>query len=163
VAMRYTLGCLARRWLALHDEIKTHSRHLKQRTAATAPALVEAYGIGPDIAAELLIAAGDNSNRIRSEAALAKLCGACPIPASSGKTNRHRLNRGGNRQANSALFRAVVVRMRWHEPTIAYVERRTAEGLSKREIIRCLKRYLVREVYKLLPPPATAAIQLQAA
>jgi hypothetical protein len=104
LAMRYTLGCLARRWMALHDEIKMHSRHLKQRTAAAAPALVEAFGIGPDIAAELLIAAGDNTNRIRSEAALAKLCGACPIPASSGRTIRHRLNRGGNRQANAALF-----------------------------------------------------------
>jgi transposase len=100
--------------------------------------LVEAFGIGPDIAAELLVAAGDNTDRIRSEAAFAKLCGSCPIPASSGKTTRHRLNRGGNRQVNAALFRAVVVRMRWHEPTIAYVERRTAEGLSKREIIRCL-------------------------
>jgi len=124
---------------------------------------VAAFGIGPDIAAELHVAAGDNSNRIRSEAALAKLCGACPIPASSGKTNRHRLNRGGNRQANSALFRTVVVRMRWHEPTIAYVERRTAEGLSKREIIRCLKRYLAREVFKLLPPPAATVTQLRAA
>lgn len=154
-AMRHTLGSLARRWLALHDEIKVHFRHLKTRTKAVAPQLVAAFGIGPDIGAELLIAAGDNTDRIRSEAAYAKLCGACPIPASSGKTTgRHRLNRGGNRQANSALFRAVVVRMRWHEPTIAYVERRTAEGLSKREIIRCLKRYLAREVYKLLPAPS---------
>lgn len=163
IAMRHVLGALARRWLVLHDEIKIHSRHLKARTTAAAPQLVAAFGIGPDIAAELLAAAGDNTNRIRSEAALAKLCGACPIPASSGKTNRHRLNRGGNRQANSALFRAVVVRMRWHEPTIAYVERRTAEGLSKREIIRCLKRYLAREVFKLLPPPAATVTQLQAA
>src|SRR5680860_1420326 len=120
VAMRYVLGTLARRWLVLHEEIKSHSRHLKARTTAAAPQLVAAFGIGPDIAAELLVAAGDTSNRIRSEAAMAKLCGVCPIPASSGKTSRHRLNRGGNRQANSALFRAVVVRMRWHEPTIAY-------------------------------------------
>src|SRR5680860_1503042 len=163
VAMRYVLGTLARRWLVLHEEIKSHSRHLKARTTAAAPQLVAAFGIGPDIAAELLVAAGDNSNRIRSEAALAKLCGVCPIPASSGKTNRHRLNRGGNRQANSALFRAVVVRMRWHEPTIAYVERRTAEGLSKREIIRCLKRYLAREVFQLLPPPSTTVTELRAA
>jgi transposase len=155
-AMRHVLGSLARRWLMLHEEIKVHFRHLKVRTAAVAPRLVDAFGIGPDIAAELLIAAGDNTDRIRSEAAFAKLCGSCPIPASSGKTSgRHRLNRGGNRQANSALFRAVVVRMRWHEPTIAYVQRRTAEGLSKREIIRCLKRYLAREVYKLLPAPST--------
>ena len=78
-----------------------------------------------------------------------------PLPAGSGKTNgRHRLNRGGNRQANAALSRAVIVRMRWHAPTIAYVERRTKEGLSKREIIRCLKRHLAREIYYLLPPPA---------
>ncbi len=163
VAMRHVLGSLARRWLVVHEEIKIHSRHLKQRTKAAAPALVAAFGIGPDIAAELLVAAGDNTNRIRSEAALAKLCGVCPIPASSGKTNRHRLNRGGNRQANSALYRAVIVRMRWHQPTIAYVKRRTTEGLSKREIIRCLKRYLAREVFKLLPPPATATTELRAA
>jgi hypothetical protein len=83
------------------------------------------------------------------------MCGACPIPAGSGKTNgRHRLNRGGNRQANAALYRAIIVRMRWHQPTIDHVTRRTAEGLSKREIIRCLKRYLAREIYHLLPEPA---------
>lgn len=118
-----------------------------------APRLVEQFGIGFDSAAERLIAAGDNTDRIRSEAAFAKLCGACPISASSGKTSgRHRLNRGGNRQPTRALYRIVIVRMRWHEPTKAYVERRTAEGLSKKEIIRCLKRYVAREVYDLLPP-----------
>jgi transposase len=154
-AMRHVLRSLAHRWLALHAEIATHSQHLKQLTAAAAPQLVAAFGIGPDTAAELLVLAGDNTDRIRSEAALAKLCGVCPIPASSGKTTgRHRLNRGGNRQANAALHRAVVVRLRWHPPTIAYLARRTAEGLSKREIIRCLKRYLVREIYRLLPRPA---------
>ncbi len=152
-AMRHVLGSLARRWLDLHEEIKIHSRHLKKQTKAVAPQLVQAVGVGLDIAAELLVTAGDNRDRIRSEAAFAKMCGACPIPAGSGKTNgRHRLNRGGNRQANAALYRAVIVRMRWHEPTIAYVTRRTAEGLSKREIIRCLKRYLAREIYHLLPP-----------
>ena len=105
-----------------------------------------------DIAAELLVTAGDNTDRVRSEAAFAKMCGACPIPAGSGRTNgRHRLYRGGNRQANAALYRAVIVRMRWHQPTIDYVTRRTAEGLSKREIIRCLKRYLAREIYRRLP------------
>jgi transposase len=86
----------------------------------------------------------------RRREALAKLCGACPIPASSGATQRHRLNYGGHRQANSALYRAVIVRMRFHPPTIAYVKRRTAEGKTKREIIRCLKRYLVREIYNAL-------------
>lgn len=155
-AMRHVLSSLARRWLELHEEIKVHSRHLKKLTKTAAPDLVAAFGIGPDIAAEMLVTAGDNTDRIRSDAALAKLCGACPIPAGSGKTNgRHRLNRGGNRQANAALYRAIIVRMRWHPPTIAYVERRTAEGLSKREIIRCLKRYLAREIYSLLPAPSS--------
>jgi transposase len=81
------------------------------------------------------------------------LCGASPIPASSGKTVRHRLNRGGNRQANTALYRIVVVRLRWHQPTRAYLTRRTKEGLSKREIIRCRKRYIAREVFTALGPP----------
>ena len=156
-AMRHVLRALARRWLELHAEVALHSRHLKRLTHSAAPQLVAAFGIGPDIAAELLVTAGDNTDRIRSEAAFAKLCGACPIPASSGRTTgRHRLNRGGNRQANAALYRAIVVRMRWHPPTIAYLRRRTAEGLSKREIIRCLKRFLVREVFRLLPPLGSA-------
>ncbi len=151
-AMRYTLGSLARRWLDLDDEIKLHSTLLKTHTKAAAPALVEAYGVGPDVAAELLIAAGDNNDRIRSEAAFAKMCGVCPIPAYSGRTDgRHRLNRGGNRQANAALYRTVIVRMRWHEPTIAHVARRTKQGLTKKDIVRCLKRYVLRELYQLLP------------
>jgi transposase len=90
---------------------------------------------------------------IHSEAALAKLCGACPIPASSGRTTRHRLNRGGHRQANAALHRILVVRMRFHEPTIAYVKRRTQEGKTKKEILRCLKRLLIREIYQILVTP----------
>lgn len=156
VAMRTVLASLARRWLELHEEIKVRSRTLEDLTRSAAPDLLDAFGIGPDTAAEMLVTAGDNTDRIRSEAALAKLCGACPIPAGSGKTNgRHRLNRGGNRQANAALYRVVIVRMRWHPPTIAYVERRTAEGLTKKEIIRCLKRYLIREVYRLLPEPGS--------
>lgn len=157
-AMRHVLAHLARRWLSLHEEVKLHSRHLKVQTKAAAPKLVQAVGVGFDIAAEMLVTAGDNHNRIRSEAAFAKMCGACPIPAGSGKTNgRHRLNRGGNRQANAALYRAVIVRMRWHQPTIDYVTRRTKEGLSKREIIRCLKRFLAREIYHLLPPVLASA------
>lgn len=96
----------------------------------------------------MLILAGDNPERIKSEAAFAKLCGACPVPASSGSTQRHRLNWAGHRQANSALYRSVIVRMRFHPPTIAYVDRRTAKGKSKREIIRYLKRYLAREIYR---------------
>jgi transposase len=157
-AMRHVLRCLARRWLELHEEIKIHTRHLKAITKAVAPQLLDAYGVGFDVAAEMLIAAGDNTNRVRSEAAFAKLCGVCPIPAGSGKTNgHHRLNRGGNRQANAALYRTVIVRMRWHAPTITYVERRTKEGLTKKDIIRRLKRYVAREIYQLLPASATTA------
>ena len=97
------------------------------------------------------MAAGDNPGRLHSEAAFSMLCGASPIPASSGKTVRHRLNRGGNRQANTALYRIVVVRLRWHQPTRAYMTRRTKEGLSKREIIRCLKRCGPRDLRRLTP------------
>ncbi|GAB0023188.1 IS110 family transposase [Helicobacter pylori] len=157
VAMRHVLSSMAKRWLALHEEAKAHAASLKALTAAAAPQLVEAVG-GYDTAAQMLITAGDNANRIKSEAAFAKMCGACPIPAGSGKTNsRHRLYRGGNRQANAALYRVVIVRMRWHQPTIDYVARRTAEGMSKREIIRCLKRYLARELFRLLPAPYAIA------
>ena len=157
-ASRYALSALAYRWLALHEEIKAHSSHLRRLTKAAAPDLVAVFGIGPDIATEMLVTAGDNSERVHSEAALANLCGACPIPAGSGKTNGpHRLNRGGNWQANAARYRAVVVRMQWQPPTIAYVERRTKAGLSKREIIRCLKRYVAREIYRSLPGPGTGA------
>ena len=96
-----------------------------------------------------MILFGDNPTRIRSEAAFAKLCGACPIPASSGRTTgRHRLYRGSHRQANAALYRAVIVRMRFHQPTVDYVARRAADGRTKREIIRCLKRFLARELYQ---------------
>jgi len=166
VAMRHTLASLAHRWLDLHEEIKVHSAHLKALTRAAAPQLVDAFGVGLDIAAQMLITAGDNNERVRNEAAFAKMCGVAPIPAGSGKTSgRHRLNRGGNRQANAALYRAVIVRMRWHAPTIAYVEKRTADGLSKKDIIRCLKRYLARELFQLLPKPSasTAAPPLASA
>jgi transposase len=111
-------------------------------------------------AAEMLRLVGDNPERIHSEAAFAKLCGVCPIPASSGKTIRHRLNRGGNRQANAALYRVVIIRMRGHQPTLDHVRRRTAEGKSKSEIIRCLKRYVAGEIFGYLctkPVPAEVA------
>jgi transposase len=149
-AAKHTLRTLARRWIALDEEIHAHDEILDGLTAAAAPRLREAFGIGTDTAAEMLILAGDNPERIHSEAAFAKLCGACPIPASSGTTQRHRLNYGGHRQANSALYRTVIVRMRFHQPTIDYVIRRTKEGKSKREIIRCLKRYVAREIYRAL-------------
>ena len=121
---------------------------------ARAPSLLKLYGVGPDTAAVLLIAAGDHPGRLRSEAAWAHLCAAAPIPASSGKVTRHRLNPGGDRQANHALWRIVLTRMGSHPPTRAYVARRAKEGLSKKEIIRCLKRYVAREVYPHLRPPS---------
>ena len=139
-SVKHALRALATRWRTLSAEIDRHDQLLDILTRAAAPTLREAFGIGPESAAEMLIVAGDNPTRIRSEAAFAKLCGACPIPASSGVTNRHRLFRGGHRQANAALYRIVIIRMRWHQPTLDYVRRRTAEGLSKKDIIRCLKR-----------------------
>ena len=126
-----------------------HDRHLGRLTTQTSPTLREGLGIGADTAAEMLIICGDSPDRIHSEAAFTKLCGACPIPASSGMTTgRHRLYRGGHRQTNAALHRAVIVRMRYHSPTLNSVERRTAEGRPKREIIRCLKRFLAREIFQ---------------
>ena len=115
--------------------------------------LVKAFGIGTDTAAALLVAAGSNPGRLHSEAAFASLCGVSPIPASSGKTNRHRLNRGGDRQANAALYRIVIVRLRHDLRTQAYMGRRTAEGMSRRDVIRCLKRYVAREVYSIIQKP----------
>ena len=121
--------------------------------ARTAPGLLGLYGVGYDVAAKLLIAAGDNPQRLRSEAAWANLCGVAPLEASSGKVVRHRLNRGGDRQANAALYRIVITRMGSHDDTKAYVARRRAEGKSTGEIARILKRYVARQVYKHLPHP----------
>ena len=130
-----------------------------------APQLLERVGIGIEVAGQLLVTAGDNHQRMRSEPAFAMLCGVAPLPASSGMTQRHRLNRGGDRQANSALHLAVVTRIRIDERTQAYVAKKTVEGHSKLEIIRCLKRYLAREVYYLLNPaadgPTTATMNRQ--
>jgi transposase len=154
-ATKHALRSLARRWQQLTNEVREHERLLATLTAEAAPELVNAYGIGPDTAADLLIAVGDNRDRVPTEASLAKLYGVCPIPASSGKTQRHRLNRGGNRQANAALYRIVVVRMRCHVPTLAYVARRTTDGKTTPEIMRCLKRYVAREVWGYLHPERT--------
>jgi transposase len=151
-AAKHALRSLARRWQQLQAEITEHERLLQSLTEQISPALLQAFGIGADTAAELLIVAGDNVDRVRNEAAWARLCGVCPVPASSGQTRRYRLNRGGQRQANAALYRAVIVRMRFHQPTIDYVTRRTAEGKTKAEIIRCLKRYLAREAWAYLHP-----------
>ena len=129
------LRAISRRWLSLSEEIEAHDRDLDVLAATHTPELITAPGIATGTAAEMLILVGDNPERIRSEAAFAKMCGTCPLPASSGKTSRHRLNRGGNRQANAALHRVIVTRMRCHQPTIDYVRRRTAEGKTKAEIM----------------------------
>jgi transposase len=149
-SVQHALRALASRWLALATEIKGHDAALDAITQAAVPTLKEAFGIAADSAAEMMIVVGDNPARLKSEAAFAKLCGACPVPASTGVTNRHRLFRGGHRQANAALYRIVTVRMRWHQPTIDYALRRTAEGLSKKDIIRCLKRFVAREIYRAI-------------
>lgn len=145
-----SLRFLAHRYQNLDSEIVLLDRQLAEFTAEASPQLSEVFGVGADVAGALLVAAGDNPERLRSEAAFAMLCGAAPVEASSGKTVRHRLNRGGDRQANSALYRVVIVRLRYHAATRAYAERRTAQGLSKPEIIRCLKRYVAREIYRIL-------------
>ncbi|MEX5713912.1 IS110 family transposase [Parafrankia sp. FMc6] len=150
VAVRLALRSLAQRHQHLSTEIRELDKIIGRLVRELAPKLAAVHGVGPDVAGQLLVSAGDNPDRLRSEAAFAMLCGVSPLPASSGKTNRHRLNRGGDRQANAALYRVVLCRLRWDPATQAYVERRTAEGKSKKEIIRCLKRYVAREIYKIL-------------
>lgn len=152
-AVKIALRSLARRHQQLTAEIADLDELLEPLVAAINPGLVAANGVGTDVAGQLLVTIGDNHDRLRSEAAFAMLCGAAPIPASSGKTNRHRLNRGGDRQANKALYRVVICRLRWDPRTRAYMERRTKDGLSKKEIIRCLKRYVARELYQLITTP----------
>jgi transposase len=149
-ATRIALRELGRRAEFLDGQLERLDELITPLVAARAPGLLALHGVGPDTAALLLVAAGDHPERLRSEAAWAHLCAAAPIPASSGKVTRHRLNPGGDRQANHALWRIVLTRMSAHPPTLIYVERRTKEGLSKKEIIRCLKRYVAREVYRHL-------------
>jgi transposase len=149
-ATKFALRSVARRYEALSREIEELEAHLDQLVGQVAPELVSLAGIGTDSAATLLIVAGDNPQRLRSEASFANLCGVAPIEASSGKVVRHRLNRGGNREANRALYMICLARMRRDQRTQQYVARRTAEGKSKREIIRCLKRYVAREAYRVL-------------
>ena len=149
-AAKLALRTLARRIAALDAEIAKLDEHLEQLVQALAPRTIALLGIGPQHAGQLLVTAGENITRLHSEAAFAHLCGVDPIPASSGKTTRHRLNPGGDRQANSALHRIAIVRLRYCERTQQYAKRRIAEGRSKREIIRCLKRYIAREVYRTL-------------
>lgn len=155
--LRHALRALARRWQYLNTEATELTKMIAELVERAAPQLLEPFGIGVDTAAEILIVAGDNPERIKSEAALAKLAGIAPVPTGSGMTSgRHRINHGGHRQLNAAIYRTVIVRMRFHQPTIDYVARRTAEGRAKREIIRCLKRYVIREVYHLLRPARRA-------
>jgi len=152
---RLALRELAQRVLHLDVQLALVTKRLHRITGEIAPKLTAIKGIGPEVASTLLMTAGDNPHRMRSESAFAALCGSNPIPASSGKTNRHRLNRAGDRHANAALWRIVIVRLSCDERTRDYLARRQAEGKSKTEAIRCLKRYIAREVFAALPGPAT--------
>jgi transposase len=147
-AAKRSIASVARRWRALDDEARALQRHTKEILDEHAPSLLAVHGVGYDTASQLLITAGDNPQRLHHERSFAALCGATPVPDSSGRTNgRLRLNRGGDRHANSALWRIVIVRMATHPETKTYVERRTKEGMPTIEIIRCLKRYVARELY----------------
>ncbi|MCA1222424.1 IS110 family transposase [Streptomyces sp. 8L] len=157
-ATRAALRRLARRHQALDQEIVELDTEISPLVKRAAPQLLELFGVGPETAGQLLASAGDNPERMRSEAAFAHLAGVAPIPASSGRTHRHRLNRGGDRAANNALHTIVLTRMRFDERTRAYVERRTKEGLNKKDIMRCLKRFVAREVYRALTSTPTERI-----
>ena len=146
-ATKLAMATLGRRVLALEADGARLDRDLERLVRQVAPTLLAVYGVGVHTAAILLVAAGDNPHRLKSEAAFAHLCGVAPIPASSGKTTRARLNPGGNRQANHALWRIVFTRMSNDERTRKYVARRLAEGKTTREIMRVLKRYVARELY----------------
>ena len=146
-AAKLALVSLARRWAALNDEIDALGLQLARLVELAAPNLLAVKGVGTDVAGALLTAAGDNSERLGSEAAFAALCGASPVDASSGRQQRHRLNQGGDRHANSALFTVVMNRLTWDERTRAYMAKRIAEGKTRLEVIRCLKRYVARELY----------------
>jgi hypothetical protein len=157
-ATKRTLRLLARRHRALTGELAEIDAELHTLCAQVNPALLGAYGVGADVASALLVTAGGNPERLRSEASFAALCGVSPVAASSGKIVRFRLNRGGDREANAALWRIVMNRIKHDPRTKAYVARRLAEGKTIAEIIRCLKRYVAREIYRLLvDPPAVPA------
>jgi transposase len=149
-AHRYSLHLLARRWLALTEELADLDQRLAELVNETAPELVAVHGVGVETAVTLLIATGDNPERLGHERSFAALCGVSPVDRSSGRQRNHSLNRGGNRDANRALWRIALVRMSCDPTTKAYVERRTKEGLPKKAIIRCLKRYIAREIYPIL-------------
>ena len=160
---KMALRHLARRYQSLDTEITQLDVQIRHLCAKANPALLGAKGVGPDTASVLLVAAGDNPRRMKSERSFAALCGASPVQASSGQTIRHRLNRGGNRQANNALWRIATTRMRHDAATKEYAARRKAEGKNRKEIIRCLKRHIAREIYRLLtnPPPTPNCAKLR--
>jgi transposase len=162
-ALKTALRRLARRHQHLTEEIREADADLGPLVAAAGPRLLALQGVGTDVAGQLLTSAGDNPDRLHSEAAFAHLCGVAPIPASSGRTHRHRLNRGGDRAANNALHTITLCRLRYDPRTATYVARRTKDGLSKKEIIRCLKRYIAREIYHALQPTPAHAQDLTAA
>jgi len=142
-----TLKLLANRWLNLSKELKMIDKNLKVLATNSAPDLTQQYGVGPYVAATLMVTAGDNPERLKKESSFAALCGVSPVEASSGKVTRHRLNRGGSRIANNAIWTVALIRMRSDPRTQLYVARRTTEGLSLKEIQRCLKRYIARELF----------------
>ncbi|RZG12155.1 IS110 family transposase [Pseudoalteromonas sp. CO342X] len=144
------LQLLAERWMMLSQELKTIDKKLKALTNSAASTLLEQYGVGSYVAATLLVAAGDNPERLKKESSFAALCGVSPLDASSGKKQRHRLNRGGARDANNALWTVALIRMRNDFRTRKYVEKRSSEGKSNKEIQRCLKRYIARELYPII-------------
>jgi transposase len=149
---RLALRELARRVQYLDSQLETIVARLNRVATAFAPKLVALQGVGPDVASTLLLTAGDNPHRLEREASFAALCGSSPLPANSGKRqNRHRLNRGGDRQANHALWRIALVRLSHDQRTKDYVAKRIAEGRTKPEALRCLKRYIAREVFNALP------------
>lgn len=156
-AAKVSLRRLARRAQHLAAELTDIKADIAALVQHVAPDLVTHYGVGPDTASQLLVTAGDNPDRLHNEASFAALCGVSPVPASSGRTDRHRLNRGGDRHANEALWRIVMVRMSHQQATKDYVTRRTQQGLNKREIIRCLKRYVARELFTTIQRSLTPA------
>ncbi|MDK0523569.1 IS110 family transposase [Streptomyces sp. ML-6] len=157
-ATRAALRRLARRHQALDEEIAELDEEISPLVRRAAPALLELFGVGPETAGQLPASAGDNPERMRSEGAFAHLAGVAPIPAPSGRTHRHRLNRGGDRAADNALHTIVLTRMRFDARTRAHVERRTEEGLNKKDIMRCLKRFVAREVHRALTSTPTEPI-----
>jgi transposase len=149
-ATKSAMRRLARRIIELDQEIRAADGELRTLLRVVAPKLLDCRGVGPEVAGQLLITAGDNPTRLTDDRAFALLTGVAPLLASSGRTDRHRLNRGGDRAGNNALHTVVLSRMSSDPATRAYVDRRTKQGLNKREIIRCLKRYIVRELFPLI-------------